>query len=112
MIDAAVISEILSVYAKHGWLLRRVLLSEGLQEQLKETVSALFGDAPIFESGIDAIWVSRPPRSGGVAWEIRHLSNAPYALLENIDETDAGFESAIRTVEKRLLETLAAKNRA
>ena len=91
MIDAGKIGEILQVYTKHGWTLRRVLLSGALKNGLAVPLSSLFHEAPVLESDIDAAWFSRPPRVGGVAWELRHLGDQPYALLEKTDEHDAEF---------------------
>lgn len=112
MIGKDAIGEIIETYQKHGWILRRVLLSAELKQKLGEHASALFGGALIVDAEIDAAWFSRPPKSGGVVWEIRHLGNFPLALLENIDENDAGFEDALKIVESRLGETVAAKQSA
>ena len=101
MIDRAAIREIVNLYVKHGWLLRRVLLSASTKQSLK-SASDLFGDIPVIDSDIDAAWFSRPPVGGGVAWEIRNLSASPYALLANIDEYDSGFQDALNAVEAQL----------
>ncbi|MEP6787746.1 MAG: hypothetical protein ABJB40_04900 [Acidobacteriota bacterium] len=112
MIDKDAISEIIETYQKHGWILRRVLLSAELKQKLASHTSALFGGAAILDAEIDAAWFSRPPKSGGVVWEIRHLGNFPLALLENIDEDNAGFEDVLRDIESRLRESVAAKRSA
>ena len=78
MITARQIGEILSLYKKHGWILRRVLLSDALRGNLAED---LFAEAEIVSAPIDALWFSRTSKAGE-AWEIRHLSNAPFALVE------------------------------
>lgn len=112
MIDAAAINEILKVYSKHGWNLRRVLLSAALDESLKATSGDLFGDIGVSVAQIDAAWFSRPPKPGAVAWEIRHLSEIPFALLEYLDESDTDFESNLRAVETRLAEAVRTKKPA
>lgn len=106
MIDANEINEILATYEKYGWQLRRVLLTA----ELKKTVGEMFAGVTVTNADIDAAWFSRPPQPGAIAWEIRHLSTAPYALLEHLDETDADFESALRSVETRLSNAVT-KNR-
>ncbi len=78
MISGKEIGEILSLYAKHGWILRRVLLSDKLRESL---AFDFFGNAEIVSSKLDALWFSRISNKNE-AWEIRHLSNAPFALVE------------------------------
>lgn len=105
MIDATEINEILATYKKYGWELRRVLLTA----EVKENVGDIFTGVSVAESDIDAAWFSRPPQPGQIAWEIRHLSTAPYALLEHLDETDADFEAALHAVEERLREAVAKK---
>ena len=106
MINAAAISEIIAIYRKHGWILRRILLTAAMKDRLGKDAAQLFDDVQAIDSDIDAAWFSRLPKQGGVAWEIRHLSETPYALLENIDENSPGFEDALRSVESRLRETL------
>ncbi|HRI02802.1 MAG TPA: hypothetical protein PLL77_03570 [Pyrinomonadaceae bacterium] len=108
MIDANEINEILATYKKYGWELRRVLLTA----ELKKSVGELFEGISVADSAIDAAWFSRAPQPGVIAWEIRHLSTAPYALLEHLDETDADFESALRVVETRLRDAVAKKQQA
>lgn len=103
MIEAIKISEIISTYKKHGWILRRVLLSAPLKAKLGGSPGALPAGVPVFDSTIDAAWFSRPPQIGtGVAWEIRYLGNAQYALVETINEDSPDFESALAAVEQRL----------
>ena len=108
MIDANEINEIISTYKKYGWELRRVLLTA----ELKENVDEMFSGVSVSESDIDAAWFSRPPQTGTIAWEIRHLNTAPYALLEHLDETDADFEAALHAVETRLRDAVAKKQTA
>ena len=103
MIDASAIDDILSIYKKHGWSLRRVLLSAAAA-----CGSDSFGDAEIRESNIDALWFSRASREGSEAWELRALAPTPLALLEVIPvETHAPErESILEEVEGRLREML------
>jgi hypothetical protein len=112
MTGPAEIGEIVATYQKHGWLLRRVLLSAALKESLGGEPDALFGGVPVIDAMIDAAWFSRPPRAGAIAWEIRYLGDVPFALLENIDEDDPGFENALKAVESRLFDTIASKKAA
>lgn len=112
MIDVAAIREIVAVYVKYGWTLRRVMLSGALKKSFSESPVEIFGEVPIIDSDLDAAWFSRPPVTGGVAWEIRHLTEVPYALLENIDEYDAEFERTLQAVEARLRMTVTAKKPA
>lgn len=109
MIASDNIREIIATYAKHGWNLRRVLLSARLSERLGDDKNGLFGEAPVLASDIDAAWFSRPPKPGGVAWEIRYLGEPAFALLEKADEDDAEFETILADVQSRLHDAIAAK---
>ncbi len=102
MINGRQIAEILSLYKKHGWNLRRVLLSEPLRASLADTLETLFGAAEIRAAEIDAVWFSRPSRDNQEAWELRRLTETPYALMEIFDDDD---EDEIR--EESLSETEA-----
>ena len=109
MIDAHRIGEIIATYNKHGWTLRRVLLTQRLNERIERDKTAVFGDTAVLESSIDAAWFSRPPKVGATAWEIRYLGDIPYALVEHADEADPEFENVLRRVESNLRESIAAK---
>lgn len=112
MIDDAAIGEIIRTYAKHGWILRRVLLTTKLCKSLGDNVGEVFGDVKVSDGKIDAGWFSRPPAKGEIAWELRHLSETPFALLEYADEKADDFEDKLREIETRLTKTVAAKRNA
>ena len=109
MTAAGTIAEIIATYKKHGWVLRRVLLSAAASAALDTQVVA---GVPVMPSDIDAAWFSRPPADGGVAWEIRYLGPTPFALVENIDENEPDFEERLRSVEARLAAAVASKKSA
>ena len=113
MIDTNAINEIITTYQKHGWILRRVLLSPGTKQNLGCGNKAAFSDVEVSVADFDAAWFSRPPKSGGgVAWEIRHLGRLPFALLEKVNEDDPEFETVLKEVEARLRKAVAAKESA
>ncbi|MGB7202269.1 MAG: hypothetical protein WBD16_08360 [Pyrinomonadaceae bacterium] len=109
MIDSDAIDDTIRTYAKHGWILRRVLLTADLRKSLGERSCEFFGDVKIGDGDIDAAWFSRPPDKGEIAWEIRHLNETPFALLEYADETAGDFEDKLREVQSRLAEAIATK---
>ena len=88
MISAEQIKEILAQYKKHGWNLRRVLLSAPTGESLTDALESLFGETEIVLSETDAAWFSRASANSGEAWELRRLSETPYALFEIFDAED------------------------
>ena len=108
MIDAASIREIIEVYSKHGWSLRRVLLSDGLRSSLGD-VASLFGDASLHDSDIEAAWFSRATKNDGTAWEIRHLSAAPFALLVVVKDETLELKDALLDTEERLRESTSRR---
>ncbi len=112
MINIDTISETIATYKKHGWILRRVLLSAALSGRIDRSRSTLFGNVEVFDSDIDAAWFSRQPTSGEAAWEIRFLGETPVALVERIDEFDPDFENHLKAVEGRLREMVATRKRA
>ncbi len=111
MIDAAAFKAIIALYDKHGWKLRRVLLSGPLKERLKGSVPP---GVEVKESGLDAAWFSRSSRPESTAWEIRHLSENPFALVEVIEnDTDKKeAEAVLRAAEAQMLDITAKRPRA
>ena len=104
MIDAEQIREIIATYKKHGWNLSRVLLSGELEKKLFDLAENLFGDAEIVSSEIDAVWFSRKSRNDRIAWEIRLLSEKPFALFESFaaDEEQIFVKKTLKEMETRL----------
>lgn len=107
MIDRAAIEQILAQYKKHGWKLRRVLLSERFRENLPDA-SDVFDGAEILAAELDGLWFSRSSRPGLTAWELRHLAETPYALVETIED---GLDEAEAESFLKLLETKMIQNR-
>lgn len=107
MITAEQIREIITLYKKHGWNLRRVLLSDELRVSLNEDLQNLFSDTELVSSPfLNAAWFSRASGKTRETWELRHLSETPFALLEVFDaETGEQMREEVRReVEARLLE--------
>ncbi len=104
MINEDVIREILSLYKKHGWFLRRVLLSEKSNKNLSDSIKSLFGEVEIASAKFDAAWFSRASGKTCVAWELRHLSETPFAVFEVFekDEAEETLREKLLEMEKRL----------
>ena len=112
MIDLQSIGEIVATYSKHGWLLRRVLLIPDSMTAFSKSPTDAFESVPVHESKLDAAWFSRPPKTGGVAWELRYLGSTPFALVEHADEDSEEFENVLAEVEGRLMSAIAKKHTA
>src|SRR5689334_4434820 len=104
MIKAEQIAEILALYKKHGWILRRVLLSDALRNSLADSLETLFGATEIRASETDAAWFSRRSRPEQETWELRRLSETPLALMEifETEDEDEIREETMAEVEARL----------
>lgn len=103
MIGERQVQEILAQYKKHGWNLRRVLLSARAKEILP---APLFGETEIVSSEFDAVWFSHSSFDGRETWELRGLSGAPFALVEVFEADD---EEEVREDARQEMETLLAK---
>lgn len=77
--------EILGLYRKHGWELRRILLKLDEAHQLEPNI--IFPGVQVIDSSIDAMWFSRPSH-GGEAWELRLISEQPFALFEKFEKDE------------------------
>ncbi len=86
MITENLVRDILTQYKKHGWNLRRVLLLPETKKKLFNSLEILFGETEIAFSEVDALWFSRPSQKNRTAWELRHLSEIPFALFETFEE--------------------------
>ena len=105
---SALFIEIVGAYSNHGWQLRRVLLKPETRAQLDPNIVA---EKSMLEAAIDALWFSRPSHSGREAWELRLLSENPYALFETFeaDETPEEREEMLLEMENRMREYLTTK---
>ena len=99
MISERQIREIIAQYEKHGWNLRRVLLCEPTEVRL---VTVLFGKTDIVSSRINALWFSRASSEGRETWELRCLTETPFALVEVFEAED---EESVRDEAREEMET-------
>lgn len=90
MITAEQTAEIIAMYRGHGWVLRRVLLSEETRRRLGAV--EVFGSTETVADSIDALWFSRSARPGEETWEIRHLGPTPFALVDILQDDDSAEE--------------------
>jgi hypothetical protein len=102
MIDRTAVEAILEQYAKHGWELRRVLLTSEASADIRER----FEGKDVRDAGLDALWFARRSRLGSESWELRRLGGSPFALVAVIDD-DTGEEereSRLAATEEQMLE--------
>jgi hypothetical protein len=98
--------EIAATYKKHGWSLRRVLLTPETGALCGEPEQTLFADVKVVAAAIDALWFARPSHEKREAWELRLVADTPYALFETFesDETEAQREELRLEMEARMRE--------
>ena len=88
MINEKQINEIVSLYTKFGWTTRRILLSGPHFAANADGLRKKYEPAVVVESTIDAVWFSRPSEGEKEAWELRRISETPYALFELFESDD------------------------
>ena len=95
--------QIIAAYERHGWTLRRVLLSSRTRLELGDELA---GNTDVKDSDFDALWFARPSHENSEAWELRLISENPYALFEafEADESEEDREDARREMENRMRE--------
>ena len=100
--------EIIATYRKHGWELRRVLLSKLTRLEFASDAVEEFGGAAICEAEMDALWFARPSQQSREAWELRLVAESPYALFETFakDEPEERREETRSAMEARMLARL------
>lgn len=100
------IEEIISTYHKHGWRLERLLLRSETNTELAGELETLTDGAKVEASEVDGLWFSRPSHEEREAWELRQLSENPFALFETFekDESEEQREEMRREMEARLRE--------
>ena len=107
--------ETLATYRKYGWRLARVLMRPATLAELPQpnatTGDAEFESMPARESPFDAMWFARPAEGGREAWELRLVSEAPYALFELFepDEAEEDREDVRREMEEKMRERVSGE---
>ncbi|MEP6923724.1 MAG: hypothetical protein ABI954_04595 [Pyrinomonadaceae bacterium] len=95
MNQSDLLREITATYQKFGWTLRSLLLTETVRRELSENSHLIPETVSVENSEINALWFSRV---SGVreAWELRLLSESPFALIETFEQNTSVAERAKR----------------
>ena len=106
MIDLAAIADIFSLYKKHGWTLRRILVTPELEKALAATQNDLLQAVEKRRSDIDGAWFSRASDADRETWELRLLGPTPFALLDVIGKSasETEREEALTHIEEKMRE--------
>ena len=99
-------AEVIGAYRRHGWQLRRTLMTAQTLAETCESDRALFENLPVEEAPIDALWFARASPKNREAWELRLVAETTYALFEAFesDETEEQREEVRREMEARMRE--------
>lgn len=81
-----------------------MLLRSQTRAQIDSHLEILFSDAVIKDAEVDALWFARNSHEGREAWELRLMSETPYALFETFesDEDEEDREDLRLEMEARL----------
>ena len=102
-------AEIMQTYQRHGWQLRRVLMTTETRSEAGGREDGLFERVKVDDAPIDALWFSRASHQNREAWELRLVAETPYALFETFeaDETERVRADVRREMEARMREYAA-----
>jgi len=99
----------LATYRQYGWQLALVLMSPAtLAEFRAVTGGEEFESLTAREFPLDALWFVRAAEGGREAWELRLVSESPYALFELFepDEAEEDREDVRREMEAKMRERM------
>ncbi len=96
--------EIIANYRRHGWELKRVLITPAVRNDLKAEAEGIFDRADLIEAEFDALWFARPSTAGREAWELRLVAEQAYALFAAFepDETEEDRDEARLEMEHQM----------
>ena len=111
MKKAGLFMEVVATYRKHGWELRGVLLQPATHAELDAEEAGMLKKVSVCEASFDALWFSRPSHNKREAWELRLLTQTPYALFETFeqDETEEERQDVKQEMEARMRDYVSAK---
>ena len=105
MAKSDLIIDIRSMYEKHAWQLKSILLRPQTRDELRDYIEGLQDKIKLREAAFDGMWFSRPSHTKGEAWELRLLAETPYALFQrfNADELKENRSQVLKEMEERML---------
>jgi hypothetical protein len=102
----AEIRSVIEQYAKHDWIVRRLMLSSGSTAELGPELVSLNAEVEIVEPRQEGIWFSRRTQPDREAWELRRLSGSPFALVAVLEDSLSldEREDVLRSIERRMFD--------
>lgn len=104
--DIESIKAIIDQYARHGWGLRRALLSRDSIARIWPNIASGDPDITLIETDNEALWFSRRSLRDREAWELRKLSGSPFALVAVLEDSldDDEREGILRNTERQMFD--------
>ena len=108
MVTDDLAKQIIELYERHGWTLKRALLSRETRAAIDDSV---FNSAAIVDSDFDALWFARGSQADREAWELRLMAEQQYALFEafEVDESEEDRDEARLEMENRMRDHVKSK---
>jgi hypothetical protein len=105
-VDLETIQAVIDQYAKHGWQLRRALVSAEGADRLSAEPGFAEVRIVAVDSGNEALWFSRRSLPDREAWELRRLSGSPFALVAILEDSfdDGEREGVLEATERRMFD--------
>ena len=106
MKDITEITSIVDQYAKHDWVVRRVMLPPASIAAVGPGLVSLYPDLEVIESLEEGIWFSRRTLPDREAWELRRLSGSPFALVAVLEDSfsEEEREDVLASIEQRMFD--------
>ena len=100
--------QIIELYERHGWTLKRALLTRETRAAIDNSI---FKSAAIVDSDFDALWFARPSQADREAWELRLMAEQQYALFEafEADKSEEDRDEARLEMENRMRDFTKSK---
>ena len=104
--DLETIQAVIDQYAKHGWQLRRALLSHDTIHRHGEYFQTEYPAAYVTKRESEALWFSRRSLPDREAWELRRLTGSPFALVAILEDSfdDDEREAVLEATERRMFD--------
>lgn len=102
--------EIIANYRRHGWELKRVLVTPARRSVVEAEAAGIFNGADLVEAEFDALWFARASTAGREAWELRLVAEQAYALFAAFepDEVEEDRDEARLEMEHQMRDQVSA----
>jgi len=86
-VNAETLRDLIDQYSKHGWQLRKAILASNTDRAIITLLRSEYPAIDIRDDEQSALWFSRRSLPDREAWELRRLSETPFALVTVIEDS-------------------------